>query len=67
MVDKNNILLKLYYDTKLPNTYGVIQGLLQNEQKLHLSITRNNFINYLKNQKAYTLYKITKTIFYKEK
>ena len=63
MVDKNNILLKLYYDTKLPKTYGSIQGLLQNGQKLHLPITQNDIIILLKNQKAYTLHKITKKIF----
>ena len=61
MADESNISLRLYQDTNLSNSYGGIQGLLQNAQKLHPSITRNNVINFLfLNQKACILHKNTK-------
>ena len=58
MVDKNNILLNLYQGGKNPNSYGSIQGLLQNAQKNLPSINRE-VIKFLKTQKAYTLHSVT--------
>ena len=56
MVDKNDILLNLYQDAKNPNSYRSIRGLLQNGKKISPSINREDVINFLKTQKAYTLH-----------
>ena len=63
MVEKNKVLLSLYQDTEKPNSYDSICGLLQNAQKILPSINRENVINFLKTQKAYTLHRITNKIF----
>ena len=59
MVNKNEILLNIYQDTKNPNSYGSIQGLLQNAKKILPSIKRDDDVNFLKSQKAYTLHRVT--------
>ena len=59
MVNKNDILLALYQDTINPNSYGSIQGLLQNAKNFLPSIKRDNIVNFLKSQKAYTLHRVT--------
>ena len=59
MVNKNEILLNIYQDTKNPNSYGSIQGLLQNAQKILPSIKRDDVVSFLKSQKAYTLHRVT--------
>ena len=59
MVNKNEILLNIYQDTKNPNSYGSIQGLLQNAKKILPSIKRDDVVNFLKSQKAYTLHRVT--------
>ena len=40
MVNKNDILLDLYQDAQNPNSYGSIQGLLQNAKNILPSIKR---------------------------
>ena len=59
MVNKNEILLNLYQDIKNPNSYGSIQGLLQNAKQILPSIKRDDVVNFLKCQKAYTLHRVT--------
>ena len=59
MVDKNDILLDLYQDAKNLNSYGSIQGLLQSAKKFLPSIKREDIVNFLKTQKAYTLHRVT--------
>ena len=59
MVNKNDILLDLYQDAKNPNSYGSIQGLLQNAKNFLPSIKRDDTVNFLKSQKAYTLHRVT--------
>ena len=59
MVNKNDILLDLYQDAKNPNSYGSIQGLLQNAKNILLSIKRDDVVNFLKTQQAYTLHRVT--------
>ena len=63
MVNKNEILLNLYQDIKNPNSYGSIQGLLQNAKQILPSIKRDDVVNFLKCQKAYTLHRVTNKIF----
>ena len=59
MVNKNDILLALYQDTINPNSFGSIQGLLQNAKNFLPSIKRDDIVNFLKSQKAYTLHRVT--------
>ena len=59
MVNRNEILLNLYQDIKNPNSYGSIQGLLQNAKQILPSIKRDDVVNFLKCQKAYTLHRVT--------
>ena len=59
MVNKNDILLDLYQDAKNLNSYGSIQGLLQQAKNFLLSIKRDDIVNILKSQKAYTLHRVT--------
>ena len=54
MVNKNDILLDLHQDTRNPNSYGSIQGLLQNAKKILPSIKRDDIAKFLKSSK--TLY-----------
>ena len=63
MVNKNKILLDIYQDTKNPNGYGSIQGLLQNAKKILPSIKGDDDVNFFKGQKAYTLHRDTNKIF----
>ena len=64
---KNNVLLKLYQDSKQPNSYGSIQGLFQNSRNILPSITRRDVTEFLKSIKAYTLHKITNKKFPRRK
>ena len=59
MVNKNDILLDLYQEAKNPNSYGSIQGLLQNAKNILPSIKREDSVKFLKTQKAYTLHRVT--------
>ena len=60
MVDKHDILLDLYQEAKYPNSYGSIQGLLQNARKKNFPLAkREDIVNFLKTQKAYTLHRVT--------
>ena len=59
MVDKNDILLDLYQDAKIPNSYDSIQRLLQSAKNFLPSIKREDIVNFLKIQKAYTLHRVT--------
>ena len=52
MVNKNEILLNIYQDTKNPNSSGSIQGLLQNTPKILPSIKRDDVVNFLKKSKC---------------
>ena len=38
----------LYQDIKNPNSYGSIQGLLQNAKQILLSIKRDDVVNFFK-------------------
>ena len=46
MMNKNEILLNLYQDIKNPNSYGTIQGLLQNAKQILPSIKRDDVVNF---------------------
>ena len=59
MVNKNDILLDLYQEAKSPNSYGSIQGLLQNAKKFLPSIKREDIVKFFKTQKVYTLHRVT--------
>ena len=64
MVDKQNeILLNIYKDTKNPSSYGSIKNLLHAAKKQIPTIKKDDIIQFLKSQKAYTLHKITQKNF----
>ena len=52
MVNKNDILLDLYQEAKSPNSYGSIQGLLQNAKRILPSIKIEDIVNFFKNSKS---------------
>ena len=52
--EKNQILLKLYQDTKQPNSYGSIQGLLQSAKKIYPSIKRSDITSFKDCKSLYT-------------
>ena len=67
MVNKYQILLRLYETCKIPHSFGGIEGLLKNARKEDQSITRKDVINFLKGQPSYTLHKITPKKFLRRK
>ena len=63
----NHILLKVYEDLSGPHSYGGINGILHEAQKIDPNITRKNVINFLKSQPSYTLHKLTRKNFNRRK
>ena len=63
MVNKDDVLLNIYQDTSHPGSYGSIKSLLNAARKTLPSIKRSDVIEFLKNQPAYTLHKVTQKKF----
>ena len=60
MVDKEELLLRLYETSKTPHSFTGIRGLLNTAKKYDPGITRNDVLQFLQKQGSYTIHKITR-------
>ena len=67
MVDKEELLLRLYETSKTPHSFTGIRGLLNTAKKYNPDITRNDVLQFLQKQGSYTIHKITRKKFLRRK
>ena len=63
MVNKCDILHRLYEAIEEPSSYAGVSNILQNARKIDPSIKKKDIIDFLKQQKSYTLHRLTRKHF----